>query len=101
MGTDLMAAVGQARRALLPVPAQPGMDALAACPYRSATSVTGTPASTSSTARYLCSVTLSSHNMSRSARHQAEPMCQASSGTTQHSAVGACDNFLYGFKGTA
>ena len=33
-------------------------------PYRPATSVTGTPASTSSTARYLCSVTLNSHSMS-------------------------------------
>jgi hypothetical protein len=40
-----------------------------------------TPATTFSTARYLCSVTLSSHNMSRSVNHQAESMCKASSGT--------------------
>ena len=33
-------------------------------PYRPATSVTGIPAMTSSTARYLCSVTLNSHSMS-------------------------------------
>ena len=68
-------------------------------PYRSATSVTGTPASTSSTARYLCSATLNSHGMSRSVKHQTEPLCKASSGTAHSSAPGACDNFLYGFKG--
>jgi hypothetical protein len=41
----------------------------------------GTPAMTSSTTRYLCSATLNSHSMSGSVKHQAEPMCKASSGT--------------------
>ena len=38
-------------------------------------------AGTSRTAWYLHSVTLSFHGMSESVKHQAEPMCQASSGT--------------------
>jgi hypothetical protein len=53
------------------------MEACTLCrltPYRSATSVSGTPTLTSRTARYLCSVTLSSHSTKRE-RH-------ASSGAT-------------------
>jgi len=44
------------------------------------TSVTGTPAPTSSTARYLCSVTLNSHNMSGNVKHQAKPKWARSTG---------------------
>ena len=80
---DLVAPVLQPRDAILPGAQQPRVHALAATPYRSATSVTGTPAPTSKTARYLCSVTLNSHSMSESVKHQAEPRCQASSGTAQ------------------
>jgi hypothetical protein len=36
--------------------------------------------------------------MSENVKHQAEPMCQASSGTAHHVAQPACENFLYGFK---
>ena len=53
---------------------------------------------TSSTARYLCSVTLNSHSMSESVKHQAKPMCQASSGTAHVRRACLCENFLYGFK---
>jgi len=63
-------------------------------PYRSATSVTGTPAPTSSTARYLCSATLNSHSMSGSVKHQAKPMCQASSGTAQTDVVQSVRTFF-------
>jgi len=48
--------------------------------------------------RYLCSATLISLIMSENVKHQAEPMCQASSGTAHHVAQPACENFLYGFK---
>jgi hypothetical protein len=80
------------------------------------------------TARCLCSVTLSPHNMNGSVKHQAEPMCTTPSGTAHSQALRAllvrprhcwpclptnacrpnrtplntleaCDNFLYGFKG--
>jgi hypothetical protein len=35
------------------------------------------------TARYLCSVTLNSHNMNGSVKHQTKPMCKESSGTAR------------------
>jgi hypothetical protein len=35
----------------------------------------------------------------RSVKHQAEPMCKASSGTAQWRTPGRCENFLYVFKG--
>jgi len=38
---------------------------------------------TSRMARYFCSVTLRSHSMSGSVKHQAKPRCKASSGTAQ------------------
>jgi len=51
MVKDPVRSVLKARDAVLPVTLQPGVHALAAAPYRSATSVTGTPAPTSNTAR--------------------------------------------------
>ena len=57
------------------------MHTLAADSIPLATSVIGTRALSLRMARYLCSVTLSSHSMSGSVKHQAEPMCKASSGT--------------------
>jgi hypothetical protein len=59
---------------LLQVAPRPGVHALAAYPHLSATSVTGTPAPASSTARYLCSATLSSQSMSGEC--QAKPTCK-------------------------
>ena len=64
----------------------PGIRAIQRCtvcratPYRSATSITGAPARTSSTARYLCSTTFSSRSMSGSVTHQVKPPCHTSSG---------------------
>lgn len=49
-------------------------------PNRSATSPTGTPANTSSTARYLCSCTLSSQSTHERVKHQLKPPRKASSG---------------------
>ena len=69
--------------------------------YRSITSVTATPADLQHGPVSLLGHTqLPQHE--RSVKHQAELMCQASSGTA-HAAprrpARCCDNFLYGFKG--
>src|SRR5215813_15560914 len=53
------------------------------------TPATRTPAPAASKTRYLCSATLNSHSISGNVKHQAEPKCQASSGTA------------HGFKGRA
>jgi hypothetical protein len=52
-----------------------------------------TPGTSSSTARYLCSVTLSSHSMNGSVNHQAGPMCKESSGTPHQGAEGSVTTF--------
>ena len=68
---------------------QPGVHALVAYAilfsdlHCSAISATGALTPASSTARYPCSVTLNSHSMSGSVKHQAKPTCQASSGTAR------------------
>src|SRR5258708_31774917 len=49
-------------------------------PNRSATSITGTPACTSSTARYRCSVTVNSTNTRQSVTHHVEPFWALSTG---------------------
>jgi hypothetical protein len=76
------------------------MDAPAAHPIPPGDLGHRNPASTSSTARYLCSVTLKSHSMNGSVKHQAEPMCKASSGTTHIAKVGAVKDFITWFDDT-
>ena len=87
MGMHFMAPVSQAGRPLIPESRSQVWTLWQLTPYRSATSVTGTPATTSSTARYLCSDTLNSHSMSRSVKHQTEPMW-ARSGSVRTGAAG-------------
>lgn len=70
--TDPVAAVRQARWSLVPVAAQPGTQALSADSVPFGYLGYRDPALTSRTARYLCSVTRSSHSMSGSVKHQAD-----------------------------
>src|SRR6202035_2602934 len=74
-------AVCQPRRPLVAVTAQPRMHALTADPVTASHLGHRNPGRTSSTARYLCSVTLSSLSMSGSVKHQTRPRCKESSGT--------------------
>ena len=86
---DPVATVLQPRNAFPPIAQQPRVHALAADPVPLGDLGHRNPAPTSSTARYLCSVTLNSHSMSGVSSIKRSPIC----------APRACDNFLYGFKG--
>ena len=87
MGMDLMAAVLQTRRALVPVAAQPGVHALAAYPVPFGDLGHRNPGQhfQHGPVSLLGHAQLPQHE--RSVKHQAEPMCQASSGTA-HLALG-------------
>ena len=93
MGMDLMAAVFQARRPLVPVPAQPGMHALTAHPVPIGDLGHRNPGQhfQHGPVSLLGHAQLPQHE--RSVKHQAEPMCQASSGTDTASVNGAVTTF--------